>query len=286
MALADELPVEIVSVDSAMVYRQMDIGTAKPDSDTLARYPHHLVDIREPDTPYSAADFCSDVLPLMAAITARGRVPLLVGGTMLYFKALLQGLAKMPPANREVRHQIAARAQQHGWAHVHSRLAEVDPIAAARIHPNDPQRIGRALEVFEITGQSMTAWHVAQTAQIFPYACHQLAIVPADRIVLHAQIAERFAQMLGEGLVAEVDVLRQRYPAGEGLPALRAVGYRQVWQHLDGRLTYKQMQDQGIIATRQLAKRQFTWLRSWPDLKQIVTPDKSLALKILGSSII
>ena len=286
MALADELPVEIVSVDSAMVYRQMDIGTAKPDSDTLARYPHHLVDIRAPDMPYSAADFCTDVLPLMASITARGRIPLLVGGTMLYFKALLQGLAKMPPADSEVRDRIAESAQAHGWAHVHSRLLAVDPLAAARIHPNDPQRIGRALEVFEITGQPMTAWHAAQKAQIFPYVTCQLAIVPPDRTVLHQQIAERFAHMLGEGLVDEVDALRQRYPAGENLPALKAVGYRQVWQHLDGRLTYEQMQDQGIIATRQLAKRQFTWLRSWSDLKQIVTPDKSLALKILRSSII
>jgi tRNA dimethylallyltransferase len=286
MALADELPVEIVSVDSAMVYRQMDIGTAKPERETLYRYPHHLVDIREPDMPYSAADFCADALPLMASITARGRIPLLVGGTMLYFKALLQGLAEMPPADSEVRHHIAALAQEHGWGYVHSRLAEVDPAAAARIHPNDPQRIGRALEVFEITGQSMSVWHAAQTAQPFPYSSCQLAIVPPDRVALHRQIAERFSLMLDAGLVAEVAALRQRYPAGEHLPALKAVGYRQVWQHLDGRLTYKQMQDQGIIATRQLAKRQFTWLRSWPDLRQIVTPDKSLALKILRSSII
>ncbi|MFT4633240.1 MAG: tRNA dimethylallyltransferase [Candidatus Pseudothioglobus sp.] len=286
MMLADELPVEIISVDSAMVYRQMDIGTAKPDSDTLAYYPHHLVNIREPDMPYSAADFCADVLPLMASITARGRIPLLVGGTMLYFKALLQGLATMPPADTEVRSHIAALAQQHSWAYVHSRLQEVDPLAAARIHPNDPQRIGRALEVFEITGQSMTAWHAAQTAHTFPYRSCQLAIVPPDRIALHQQIAQRFAQMLDAGLVDEVDALRQRYPAGQNLPALKAVGYRQVWQHLEGRLTYKQMQDQGIIATRQLAKRQFTWLRKWPDLRQIVAPDKSLALKILRSSII
>jgi tRNA dimethylallyltransferase len=205
---------------------------------------------------------------------------------MLYFKALMQGMAKMPPADSAVRQRIAALAQQHGWAHVHGRLMQVDPVAAARIHPNDPQRIGRALEVFEITGQSMTAWHAAQTVRPFPYACCQLAIVPADRIALHQQIAERFTQMLDAGLVEEVDALRQHYPAGESLPALKAVGYRQVWQYLEGRLTYKQMQDQGIIATRQLAKRQFTWLRSWPDLQQIVTPDKFLALKMLRSSII
>jgi tRNA dimethylallyltransferase len=286
LAIADALPVELISVDSALVYRHMDIGTAKPDRATLARYTHHLVDIREPHEPYSAAEFRADSLALMADITGRGKVPLLVGGTMLYFKALQAGLAELPGADAAVRAGIAQMAGEFGWAAVHTRLAEVDPAAAARIHVNDPQRISRALEVYEITGQSLTALHAAQQTKAFAYDCTALAIVPPDRQALHEVIARRFRQMLDAGFVDEVRTLRARPELTMDLPAMKSVGYRQVWQYLDGRLSAAEMLDQGVIATRQLAKRQFTWLRSWPALQQIDTPDVTQALKILRASII
>lgn len=286
LALADALPVELISVDSALVYRHMDIGSAKPDRSTLARYTHHLVDIREPEEPYSAAEFRTDSLALMADITARNKIPLLVGGTMLYFKALQAGLAELPGADAAVRARIARLAEGFGWAAVHARLAEVDPVAAARIHVNDPQRLSRALEVYEISGQSLTALHAAQQTGVFAYDCTALAIVPPDRAALHEVIARRFRQMLAQGFVDEVRALRARPGLTVDLPAMRSVGYRQVWQHLDGRLSAAEMLDQGVIATRQLAKRQFTWLRSWPALQQIVSPDVTQALKILRSNII
>ena len=286
LALADALPVELISVDSALVYRHMDIGSAKPDRSTLARYTHHLVDIREPEEPYSAAEFRTDSLALMADITARGKIPLLVGGTMLYFKALQAGLAELPGADAAVRARITRLAEGFGWAAVHARLAEVDPVAAARIHVNDPQRLSRALEVYEISGQSLTALHAAQQTGVFAYDCTALAIVPPDRTALHEVIARRFRQMLAQGFVDEVRALRARPGLTVDLPAMRSVGYRQVWQHLDGRLSAAEMLDQGVIATRQLAKRQFTWLRSWPALQQIVSPDVTQALKILRGNII
>ena len=286
LALADALPVELISVDSALVYRHMDIGSAKPDRSTLARYTHHLVDIREPEEPYSAAEFRTDSLALMADITARGKIPLLVGGTMLYFKALQAGLAELPGADAAVRARIARLAEGFGWAAVHARLAEVDPVAAARIHVNDPQRLSRALEVYEISGQSLTALHAAQQTGVFAYDFTALAIVPPDRTALHEVIARRFRQMLAQGFVDEVRALRARPGLTVDLPAMRSVGYRQVWQHLDGRLSAAEMLDQGVIATRQLAKRQFTWLRSWPALQQIVSPDVTQALKILRGNII
>ena len=271
--LARVLPCELISVDSALIYRDMDIGTAKPDKATLAEFPHRLIDIRDPAESYSAAEFRADALTAMAEITARGRIPLLVGGTMLYFKALLEGLAEMPSADAALRAELEARAQAEGWAVLHAELRAVDPESAARIHPNDPQRLIRALEVYHLSGQSMTVHRQRQATENtaggasaprqFPYTVAQLAIAPAQRQLLHERIALRFRLMLEQGLVAEVERLRQRSDLHVGLPSIRAVGYRQVWDHLDGKLDAVQMQERGIIATRQLAKRQFTWLRGW-----------------------
>ncbi|WP_167142988.1 tRNA (adenosine(37)-N6)-dimethylallyltransferase MiaA [Pseudomonas sp. OTU750018] len=271
--LARVLPCELISVDSALIYRDMDIGTAKPDKATLAEFPHRLIDIRDPAESYSAAEFRADALTAMAEITARGRIPLLVGGTMLYFKALLEGLADMPSADAALRAELEARAQAEGWEVLHAELRAVDPESAARIHPNDPQRLIRALEVYRVSGQSMTVHRQRQAAENtaggasavrqFPYTVAQLAIAPAQRQLLHERIALRFRLMLEQGLVAEVERLRQRSDLHVGLPSIRAVGYRQVWDHLDGKLDAVQMQERGIIATRQLAKRQFTWLRGW-----------------------
>ncbi|MGN2438749.1 tRNA (adenosine(37)-N6)-dimethylallyltransferase MiaA [Pseudomonas syringae] len=294
--LSKVLPCELISVDSALVYRGMDIGTAKPSKAQLAEFPHRLIDILDPAQSYSAADFRSDALAAMAQITARGNIPLLVGGTMLYFKALLDGLADMPAADAAVRAQLEADAQAFGWQSLHDQLAVVDPVSAARIHPNDPQRLIRALEVYRVSGMSMTSHREQQTAQSteaaasgrqqLPYTVANLAIAPADRKVLHQRIALRFEQMLDQGFLDEVLALRSRGDLHAGLPSIRAVGYRQVWDHLDGKLTREEMQERGIIATRQLAKRQFTWLRSWEDLHwldSLASDNLSRALKYLGS---
>ncbi|RMO87416.1 tRNA dimethylallyltransferase [Pseudomonas syringae pv. philadelphi] len=294
--LSKVLPCELISVDSALVYRGMDIGTAKPSGAQLAEFPHRLIDILDPAQSYSAADFRTDALAAMAEITARGNIPLLVGGTMLYFKALLDGLADMPAADAEVRAQLEADAQAFGWQSLHDQLALVDPVSAARIHPNDPQRLIRALEVYRVSGMSMTAHREQQTAQSteaaasgqqqLPYTVANLAIAPADRKVLHQRIALRFEQMLDQGFLDEVLALRSRGDLHSGLPSIRAVGYRQVWDHLDGKLTRDEMQERGIIATRQLAKRQFTWLRSWEDLHwldSLASDNLPRALKYLGS---
>lgn len=294
--LSKVLPCELISVDSALVYRGMDIGTAKPSRAQLAEFPHRLIDILDPAQSYSAADFRTDALAAMAEITARGNIPLLVGGTMLYFKALLDGLADMPAADAEVRAQLEADAQAFGWQSLHDQLALVDPVSAARIHPNDPQRLIRALEVYRVSGMSMTAHREQQTAQSteaaasgqqqLPYTVANLAIAPADRKVLHQRIALRFEQMLDQGFLDEVLALRSRGDLHAGLPSIRAVGYRQVWDHLDGKLTRDEMQERGIIATRQLAKRQFTWLRSWEDLHwldSLASDNLPRALKYLGS---
>lgn len=271
--LADRFPCELVSVDSALVYRGMDIGTAKPDAETLARYPHHLVDILDPSEPYSTALFRRDACQLLAEITARGRIPLLVGGTMLYFKALAEGLASMPAADAGVRQQIEALAARVGWAGVHERLAAVDPQAAARIHPNDPQRLQRAYEVYLLTGISLSEWHRRQSAEkaetkgsghsFLPYTIHHMAVAPLDRSLLHARIAARFATMMKQGFLAEVEALYARADLNTSLPSIRAVGYRQLWDHLDGKLSLDEAVERGVIATRQLAKRQMTWLRGW-----------------------
>ena len=265
MELARRLPVEIVSVDSAQVYRGMDIGTAKPSLDERARVPHHLIDIVDPTERYSAARFASDAARLIEDIQRRDRVPLLVGGTMLYFKALTQGLAELPVADAGVRAALDAQAEWEGWPALHRRLGSVDPETALRLDPMDRQRIQRALEIFELTGRPMSellrdgerAQPAAGTTRFI-----RIALIPGERAVLHRRIAERFAQMLDGGLVDEVRSLRRRFSLAPELPSMRAVGYRQAWQHLDGELDAAELQDRGIYATRQLAKRQLTWLRS------------------------
>ncbi|PXX76324.1 tRNA dimethylallyltransferase [Pseudomonas sp. LAMO17WK12:I10] len=294
--LTKVLPCELISVDSALVYRSMDIGTAKPSKEILAEFPHRLIDILDPAESYSAADFRTDALAAMADITARGKIPLLVGGTMLYYKALLEGLADMPPADPQVRAELEEEAARLGWQALHDQLAAIDPESAARIHPNDPQRLTRALEVYRVSGLSMTAHRLRQSAQSteaaasgrgqLPYTVANLAIAPANRQVLHERIAQRFTIMLEQGFVDEVVALRSRSDLHAGLPSIRAVGYRQVWDHLDGKLTFAEMQERGIIATRQLAKRQFTWLRSWADLHWLDSLDCDnlpRALKYLGT---
>jgi tRNA dimethylallyltransferase len=260
-------PFEIVSVDSAQVYRGLDIGSGKPDAATLAIAPHRLIDIRDPAESYSAAEFRQDALHEIAEIHSRNRVPLLVGGTMMYFKALRDGLAPMPAADEEVRENILALAKQEGWQAVHQRLAEVDPLSAQRIHPNDPQRLQRALEVFEISGKPLSAFHAKDRGQAsLPFTLIFLAIFPEERALLHERITTRLSEMLANGFVNEVKSLYMRGDLNPSLPALRSVGYRQIWDYLDGAGDYEKMQHRALVATRQLAKRQLTWLRSWPDL--------------------
>jgi tRNA dimethylallyltransferase len=265
LELAKQVPLEIISVDSALIYRGMDIGTAKPTAAELAAVPHHLIDILDPLQAYSAADFRADALRLIADIQQRGKLPLLVGGTMLYFKALLDGISPLPEADPQVRAELEAQAEVMGWAALHAELALVDPVSAARIHPNDPQRINRALEVYRLTGKSLT--ELTQTkGEPFPYKVSQFAIAPIERAELHRRIALRFEQMLAQGFEQEVALLKQRADLHPQLPSVRCVGYRQMWDYLDGLVTYDEMVYRGIAATRQLAKRQLTWLRSWSDL--------------------
>ena len=259
--LREQFPLELISVDSALVYRGMDIGTAKPDAATLARHPHALVDIRDPAQPYSAADFRSDALPLMQRISAQGRVPLLVGGTGLYFRALQQGLSDLPPAAPAIRERLLAEAQRLGWPALHARLAQLDPAAAQRIGCHDAQRLQRALEVIELTGRPLSAQQHRSGAP-FAWRVLKLALLPTERSVLHQRIAQRFDAMLAAGLLDEVRALRARGDLHAELPAIRAVGYRQAWQHLDGLTDAAGFRERGIFATRQLAKRQITWLRS------------------------
>ena len=260
--LYSKLPVEIISVDSALVFKDMNIGTAKPDAETLASAPHQLIDIIEPTSAYSAANFRSDALRLMADITARGKIPLLVGGTMLYFKALECGLSGLPEANQEVRARLDARAGFIGWPAMHEKLALVDPETAARLQPNDAQRIQRALEVFEITGESMSSLFAKQNREVLPYNVLKIAFVPSDRKVLHERIALRFEQMLATGFLDEVKALLAKYPSLTAeSTAMRCVGYRQALEHLKGDYDADELRDRGIFATRQLAKRQLTWLR-------------------------
>jgi len=268
IALRQHLPVELISVDSALVYRGMDIGSAKPTLEEQAAAPHRLLDIRDPAEPYSAADFVADAEREIAEIHQQGKIPLLVGGTMLYFKALLDGLAAMPEADAQVRAQIESDAAEHGWPYVHAQLAEVDPEVAAQIHPNHSQRISRALEVYRVSGKTMTEFRRLQATNsgaLFSerFNLVQIAISPRERALLHQRIATRFIKMIEAGLLDEVQVLYQRGDLHVDLPAIRAVGYRQVWDYLEGRLSRDEMIERGIIATRQLAKRQFTWLRGW-----------------------
>ena len=271
VALAQQRPLEIISVDSAQVYRGMDIGTGKPDAATLALAPHRLIDIRDPGEPYSAADFRADAMDAIRGILASGKTPLLVGGTMLYFQVLRDGLASMPPANPDVRREIEQQAASEGWEAVHRRLAAVDPEAAARIHPNDPQRLQRAMEVWQVTGKTISSIHAERKCPgngSISFRLHFFATHPPERSELHQRIDARFRRMLENGLVAEVQRLRQRDDLHPELPAMKSVGYRQVWQHLDGELAYQEMVEKSIAATRQLAKRQLTWLRGWPGLRR------------------
>lgn len=256
------LPVELISVDSALVYKDMNIGTAKPDAETLTQAPHRLIDFLDPSKAYSAADFRADALREMDEITAQGGIPLLVGGTMLYFRALEYGLSDLPAANPEIRARLDAEAEANGWEALHERLQQIDPEAAARIHPNDPQRLQRALEVYELTGKSLTYMQQAARYDACPYQLHKVALIPEDRSWLHQRIEMRFDQMLEQGFIDEVKMLYRRGDLSTQMPAIRAVGYRQVWEYLDGKIDYNMMRNRAIVATRQLAKRQMTWLRS------------------------
>ena len=260
--LRQQLPVEVISVDSALIYRGMDIGTAKPSPAELALAPHRLIDIIDPAESYSAANFREDALREMADITASGRIPLLVGGTMLYYKALLEGLSPLPSADPVIRAEIEAKAEQIGWNGLHSELSAIDPIAGNRINPNDSQRINRALEVFYITGKTLTEL-TAQQGDSLPYNVLQFAIAPQDRAVLHQRIEQRFYKMMELGFQQEVEKLRARGDLHKDLPSIRCVGYRQIWEYLDGDVSLDEAIYKGICATRQLAKRQITWLRGW-----------------------
>lgn len=266
--LQQHLPLDIISVDSVMVYRDMDIGSAKPDAETLRRAPHRLIDIRDPTEIYSAAEFCVDARHEIQAVHAAGRIPLLTGGSMLYFRALLYGLSELPSADAATRKKLEAQAQKIGWTGMHRRLSDIDPQAAQRIHPNDPQRIQRALEVYELTGSPLSSLQQQDRNRlVLPWPVIKLAVAPAQRSVLHQRIEVRFRQMLEQGLVAEVEALMARGDLDPTMPSIRAVGYRQVWELLAGRMDYTETIDKGIIATRQLAKRQFTWMRSETDLR-------------------
>ncbi len=266
VALIDQLPVEIISVDSALVYKDMDIGTAKPDANLLLQAPHHLLNLIDPTSAYSAASFRSDALRLMADITARGKIPLLVGGTMLYFKALQEGLSGLPEANPEVRAALDLEAAQIGWPGMHAKLALIDSVTAARLAPNDTQRIQRALEVHAISGETMSSLFAKQTSATLPYRLLKLALVPNDRAVLHERIALRFDQMLEAGFLDEVRALLVKYPTlTQDATSMRCVGYRQALEHLAGDYDLAELRDRGIFATRQLAKRQLTWLRGMAD---------------------
>lgn len=309
--LAQQLPVELISVDSALVFRDMDIGTAKPDAATLTRAPHHLIDIIDPTDAYSAAAFRKDALRLMADITARGKIPLLVGGTMLYFKALREGLSPLPQADAEVRAKLDAEIAQHGIEHLHARLAEVDAETATRLHSTDTQRIQRAMEIYLVSGKPMSmliresapspvnglgrgdespATHPlpqplshewARGADSLPYRVVSVALIPSDRAVLHQRIALRFQQMLKDGLLEELRGLREKYPLHRDMTSMRCVGYRQAWEYQEGEITEAELLEKGIAATRQLAKRQLTWLRSMPDNVELDCLSPDLADKVL-----
>ncbi len=270
VALAAALPVEIISVDSALVYRDMDIGTAKPDAATLQQAPHHLINLIPPTQAYSAANFRQDALDLMADISARGRIPLLVGGTMLYFKALEQGMSGLPEADAQVRMSLDAEAAAIGWPAMHAKLAKVDALTAARLAPNDSQRIQRALEVHAISGRRLSDLIAEQSSQVLPYQVLKIALLPSDRQLLHERIAMRFEQMLAAGLVDEVRALLIKYPVLTAeSTAMRCVGYRQVLHYLAGEIGLEELRDRGVFATRQLAKRQLTWLRSMPQVRAL-----------------
>ena len=287
MAIARQRAVEIISVDSALVYRGMDIGTAKPTADELAAVPHHLIDIRDPLHAYSAAEFVQDARRLIREISARGHLPLLVGGTMLYFKALIDGLDDMPPADAAVRAALALEAAEKGWPALHAELVRVDPVTAARLAPNDSQRISRALEVFRVSGQPLSFFHLRNASKTIAdnaggiSGTALISLEPADRAWLHERIARRFDAMLASGFVDEVRALRARGDLTPDLPAMRCVGYRQAWEALDGTSPMSELRDKGIFATRQLAKRQITWLRAMPQRRVVACDDPTALEQVL-----
>lgn len=284
VAMVEQLNAELISVDSALIYKGMDIGTAKPDADVLAVAPHHLIDICDPAESYSAAQFRDDAMSLIQQIHEKGKLPVLVGGTMLYFKALLEGMANLPEADANIRKQLLEDAENKGWGYLHERLQQVDPVSAKRIHPNDPQRLQRALEVYLVTGRSLTEFWLEQEAQKLPFESLQLALEWPDRKVLHERIALRFQLMMEQGFEKEVRGLYERGDLHADLPSIRCVGYRQMWDYIEGRCSHDEMIERGVIATRQLAKRQLTWLRKWPQLNRIdASQDKpvSSSLKLI-----
>ncbi|MFM1605052.1 MAG: tRNA (adenosine(37)-N6)-dimethylallyltransferase MiaA [Porticoccaceae bacterium] len=272
IALREHLPIDIISVDSAQVYRQMDIGSAKPDRETLKQHPHRLIDIRDPVEAYSAGDFLKDAKVQMAEITATGRIPLLVGGTMLYFKVLFEGLADLPPANQVIRDELQGRAEKSGWPSLHEELKLIDPTVAARLHPNHSQRIQRALEVYLITGSPLSELLSLSkgTGIEDEYQVTQLALISNNRSLLHERIAQRFHLMMEQGFESEVKALYQRGDLAATSTAMRSAGYRQLWDYCDGLLSIEEAIEKGIIASRQLAKRQITWLRNWPNAREIL----------------
>jgi len=280
MALQEALPCDIVSVDSALIYRNMDIGTAKPTKAELAQYPHRLIDLRDASESYSAADFCRDALAEIAEIRSNGRIPLLVGGTMMYFKSLIEGISPLPTANAEIRQAIESEALDIGWQAMHDQLAKIDPVSAERIHPNDPQRVTRALEVYKLTGNTLTQLTQIKGDKLAGNVL-QLAITPTERSTLHERIALRYQQMIDMGFEQEVMKLKSRGDLHQNLPSIRCVGYRQMWQYLDGEFDHDEMIFRGICATRQLAKRQLTWLRNWPDLHWLTTDNKTNLAQVL-----
>ncbi len=278
LEFARHAPVEIISADSAQVYQGMDIGTAKPGAEIRRSIPHHLIDIRDPATPYSAAEFRQDVEGLVRRIDQRGHIAVIVGGSMLYLKALREGIARLPKADPSIRQEIEQLATAQGWPGVHAELASIDPASAARIKPGDSQRLQRALEVYRLTGRSLTELQQAG-AEPCSFSLTEIAVIPEDRRALHGAIQQRFEAMLAAGLVAEVKLLHDRQDLHPGLPAIKAVGYRQVWAYLSGETDYKTMVEQATAATRQLAKRQYTWLRSWQNLRVLTKPDLKQVLK-------
>jgi tRNA dimethylallyltransferase len=281
--LCETLPCEIISVDSALIYRGMDIGTAKPDAEELKKAPHRLINILDPAQSYSVAEFRKDALLAMQDITSRGNIPLLVGGTMMYYKALIDGLSPLPKSDQSVRKTIEANAEESGWHVLHQQLAKIDPTSAKRIHPNDPQRLIRALEVYLLTNRSMTDLMATKSVPI-PYSVRQFCIAPEDRKVLHERISKRFQGMIDAGFQAEVEKLKDRGDLHLNLPSIRCVGYRQMWQYLDGDFDFNEMREKSVAATRQLAKRQLTWLRGWKDIHLLDTFSPNNLSKVIKQS--
>ena len=280
--LVRALPCEIISVDSAQVYRHMNIGTAKPDAQTLKAAPHHLIDVIEPDDRFSAARFRDDALTLMREITERGNIPLLVGGTMMYFKTLLEGLSELPEADPAIRMVIDTMAEESGWPALHKELAKVDPETAARLEPNDSQRVQRALEVYYITSKPMSLLQKKPKYVYFPYTPLKIALLPDDRSALHDRIATRFETMLEMGLIGELRKLRADYALDLDMPSMRCVGYRQTWDYLDGKIGLASLREQGIAATRQLAKRQLTWLRAMKEVAEFDCLAEDMSEQVLA----